>query len=112
MDILKQNIYINSNVGANTITDYQGEIEKIKAIKDSGDIPDMMMDLSLVKLDVPLYRIVQDTLNIHVGTVLSYIPFTKQDGLQWQRCKEYLIQLGEDGVSFVTIHFTANLGLL
>ena len=45
------------------------------------DIPDMMMDLSLVKLDVPLYRIVQDTLNIHVGTVLSYIPFTKQDGL-------------------------------
>ena len=54
MDILKQNIYINSNVGANTITDYQGEIEKIKAIKDSGDIPDMMMDLSLVKLDVPL----------------------------------------------------------
>lgn len=66
MDILKQNIYINSNVGANTITDYQGEIEKIKAIKDSGDIPDMMMDLSLVKLDVPLYRIVQDTLNTPV----------------------------------------------
>lgn len=112
MDISKHNIYINCNVGANTIADYQGEIEKIKAIKDSGDIPDMMMDLSLVKQVVPLYRIVQDTLNIHVGTVLSYIPFTKQDGLQWQICKEYLIQLGKDGVSFVTIHFTANLGLL
>ena len=69
MDISQNNIYINCNVGANTITDYQGEIEKIKAIKDSGDIPDMMMDLSLVKQDVPLYRIVQDTLNIYVGTV-------------------------------------------
>lgn len=65
-----------------------------------------------VKQDVPLYRIVKDTLNIHAGTVLSYIPFTKQDGLQWQICKEYLIQLGKDGVSFVTIHFTTNLGLL
>lgn len=48
MDILKHNIYINCNVGANTITDCKGEIEKIKTIKDSGDIPDMMMDLSLV----------------------------------------------------------------
>ena len=58
MDISKHNIYINCNVGANTITDYQEEIEKIKAINDSGDIPDMMMDLSLVKQDVPSYRIV------------------------------------------------------
>lgn len=112
MDILKHNVYINCNIGANSVADYQGEIEKIKAIKESGEIPDMMMDLSLVRQNVPLYRVVQETLNIHVGTVLSYIPFTKHDGLQWQVCSEYLNRLGRDGVSFVTIHFTANLGLL
>lgn len=72
----------------------------------------MMMDLSLVKLNKPLYKFVQELLNIHVGTVLSYIPFSKQEGLEWQKCKDYLIQLGRDGISFVTIHFTANLDLL
>lgn len=111
MDIANDNLYINCNIGANTIADYQEEKEKIQAIKDSGVIPDMMMDLSLIKQDIPLYRIVQEELNIHVGTVLSYIPFTRQNGLQWQTCKEYLIQLGKDGVSFVTIHFTANFDL-
>lgn len=44
MDIANDNLYINCNIGANTIAAYQEEKEKIQAIKDSGVIPDMMMD--------------------------------------------------------------------
>ena len=112
MELLERTLYINCNIGANTRADYSKEIDKIQAIKESGDIPDMMMDLSLAKWETPLYKVVQEILHIHVGTVLTYVPFTKQYGLQWEQCKEYLIQLSKDGVSFVTIHFTANLELL
>lgn len=112
MELSERKLYINCNIGANTTADYLKEIDKIQAIKESGDIPDMMMDLSLAKWKKPLYKVVQEILHIHVGIVLTYMPFTKLHGLQWKQCKEYLIQLSKDGVSFVTIHFTANLELL
>ena len=70
------------------------------------------MDLSLYQAEKPLYKQIQEILNIPVGTVLAYIPFSKEKGLEWSKCRDYLVQLGKDKVSFVTIHFTANAGLL
>lgn len=87
-------------------------MEKIRRIKESGYIPDMMMDLSLFRAEKPLYNQIQEILSIPVGTVLAYIPFSKGKGLEWNVCKDNLAQLGEDKVSFVTIHFTANAPLL
>ena len=72
----------------------------------------MMMDLSLYRAEIPLYKHIQEILNISVGTVLAYIPFSKEKGLEWSECMNYLIQLGKDKVNFVTIHFTANAELL
>jgi phosphomethylpyrimidine synthase len=81
-------------------------------IKNSGCKPDMMMDLSLYRADKPLYKQIQEILNIPVGTVMAYIPFSRDKGLEWSICQDYLIQLGKDKVNFVTIHFTANANLL
>ena len=103
---------MNCNVGCNTKTTYFRELIKIRRIKDSGCIPDMMMDLSLYRAEKPLYKQIQDILNIPVGTVLAYIPFSKDKGLEWNKCQNYLIELGKDKVSFVTIHFTANAHFL
>lgn len=105
-------VRINCNIGCNDLHGYVDEIEKIKAIQQSGCIPDMMMDLSLIKVDRPLYKVIIDKLGIPVGTVLSYIPFSKTNGLDWEVCKSYLIDLCQSGISFVTIHFTANDRLL
>ncbi len=100
-------VRINCNIGCNSADDYGLEIQKIEAIKKYGLVPDMMMDLSLVRMPKPMYRVGHEELGVEVGTVLSYIPFSKSNGLDWEECKQYLIELCENGISFVTIHFTA-----
>lgn len=100
-------VRVNCNIGCNTEIEYAAELQKIEAIKASGSTPDMMMDLSLIRMPKPLYKVAQEVLNIETGTVLSYIPFSKEKGLQWEACKDYLYELCENGISFVTIHFTA-----
>lgn len=104
-------VRINCNIGCNSADGYDLEIQKIEAIKKSGLIPDMMMNLSLVKMPEPLYRVAHKELGIEVGTVLAYVPFSKSEGLKWAECKQYLIELCENGISFVTIHFTARTEL-
>ena len=98
-------IKLNCNVGCNTRATYCSELAKIRRIKDCSCIPDMMMDLSFYRAEMPLYKYIQEILNIPVGTVLAYIPFSKENGLEWNECQNYLIQLGKDKVNFVTIHF-------
>lgn len=105
-------VRVNCNIGCNSESEYIEELKKIEAIKTSGSIPDMMMDLSLVRVPKPLYAVVRDVLQIETGTVLSYIPFSKEKGLHWNICKDYLYELCENGISFVTIHFSASRELL
>lgn len=105
-------IRINCNIGCNDLLSYTWEIEKINAIKQTRCVPDMMMDLSLIKIERPLYKAIIDELGIPVGTVLSYMPFSRERGLDWEECRSYLIDLCKSGISFVTIHFTANEKLL
>lgn len=104
-------IRINCNIGCNTQEDLSEELHKIQQIKDSGMIPDFMMDLSLIRLQRPLYKDINEILGIPVGTVLSYIPFNKRAGLEWICVKEYFLQICQEGIAFLTIHFTADLDL-
>ena len=48
-------IRINCNVGCNEVSDYQDELQKLRILKEKDIVPDMMMDLSLVELENPLY---------------------------------------------------------
>lgn len=105
-------VKLNCNIGCNSKATYYTELEKIRRIKKCGCIPDMMMDLSLYRAENPLYKQIQEMINIPVGTVFAYIPFSKGNGLDWKECQDYLIKLGKDKVNFVTIHFTANSHLL
>lgn len=105
-------VRVNCNIGCNTKEGYNNEQKKITAIKESKVLPDMMMDLSLVELEIPLYKDVIEILGIPVGTVLSYKKFSKRTGLDWESTRNYLVKLCKDGVSFVTIHFTADIDLL
>lgn len=105
-------VRVNCNIGCNSETEYIEELKKIESIKASGSIPDMMMDLSLVRMPKPLYVVAREELQVEIGTVLSYLPFSKETGLQWKICKDYLYELCENGISFVTIHFTASRELL
>ena len=48
-------VRVNCNICCNTEKEYASELQKIEAIKVSGSIPDMMMDLSLIRMYKPLY---------------------------------------------------------
>lgn len=48
-------VRVNCNIGCNSEKEYASELQKIEAIKVSGSIPDMMMDLSLIRMHKPLY---------------------------------------------------------
>ena len=74
-------VRVNCNIGCNSETEYVEELKKIEAINAYGSIPDMMMDLSLVRMTKPLYVVVREELQVETGTVLSYIPFSKEKGL-------------------------------
>lgn len=105
-------IRVNCNIGCNSVEEYQTEMEKLCFLKECGELPDMMMDLSLVNVEKPLYLAIRDELNLSFGTVLSYHGFSNKKGLSWEKSKAELIKLCEEGVSFVTVHFTADLDLL
>ena len=67
--------------------------------------------LSLIELEKPLYNYIKNKLGIPFGVVLSYRRFTKSRGYQWDEIRNAFFQLCSDGVSFITIHFTADLDL-
>lgn len=104
-------IRVNCNIGCNKIEDIQSEISKIEFIQSCNELPDMMMDLSLIELEEPLYNYIKNNLGLPFGVVLSYHRFTKSKGYQWEDIRDAFLQLCYDGVSFVTIHFTADLDL-
>lgn len=104
-------IRINCNVGCNNISDFKSEIAKLKFIQSCNELPDMMMDLSLIELKDPVYNFIKNHLGLPFGVVLSYLKFTKSKGLQWEEVRDALLRLCYDGVSFVTIHFTADMDL-
>ena len=104
-------IRINCNIGCNKIEDIESEISKLEFIQSCNELPDMMMDLSLIELEKPLYNYIKNKLGIPFGVVLSYRRFTKSRGYQWDEIRNAFFQLCSDGVSFITIHFTADLDL-
>lgn len=99
---------VNCNIGCNSKKEYQIELAKLRFLKENGDLPDMMMDLSLVDVERPLYLTIRDELKLPFGTVLSYHGFNKLEGLSWEKTKAELLKLCEENISFVTIHFTAD----
>lgn len=101
-------IRINCNVGCNSIADIESELSKLRFIQTCNELPDMMMDLSLIELEEPLYNYIKNELKLPFGTVLSYQRFTKSRGIQWEEVRDAFLRLCSDGISFVTVHFTAD----
>ena len=55
-------IRINCNVGCNNIVDIESEISKLEFIQSCNELPDMMMDLSLIELPKPIYYFIKNKL--------------------------------------------------
>lgn len=103
-------IRINCNVGINDVARYEYEIGKIDTIFQSEKTtPDLMMDLSTVHVQKPLYKYLIDNYNAAVGTVPVYQVFDKSKGISKKQFLDYLRLLAKTGISFFTLHLTADL---
>ena len=98
---------INSSVGLSDESQFQNEVDKISKIASFDVLPDIMMDLSIISVKNPIYQIVQEKIGCPVGTVPVYVCFNSKKGIDKNKFLEEIEKQAQNGVSFMTLHFTA-----
>lgn len=98
---------INSSVGLSDESQFQNEVDKISKIASFDVLPDTMMDLSIISVKNPIYQIVQEKIGCPVGTVPVYVCFDSKKGIDKNKFLEEIEKQAQNGVSFMTLHFTA-----
>lgn len=104
-------IKVNCNVGANSFEQMAYEYERLKAIKESNQMPDTFMDLSIGHYDEPLYKEIIREFGCPVGMVPAYT-FPASLRITRDYALDTLKRLADDGLSFFTLHLTAKKDLL
>lgn len=102
---------LNSSIGINSTDDYLREKNKIDSIYQHKKHPDIMMDLSTVKVETPLYTSIQEIIGCPVGTIPHYLCFDSASGIDDSQLLETIEEQAENGISFMTLHLTAKLEL-
>lgn len=102
---------VNTSIGLSDIHFINGELEKIKSIVSHKFHPDIMMDLSTVLTPKPVYRYVIEEMGCPVGTIPYYLCFDKRKGIDKSKLLEIIDQQAQEGISFMTLHLTADLKL-
>ena len=98
---------INSSVGLSDESQFQNEADKISKIASFDFLPDIMMYLSIISVKNPIYQIVQEKIGCPVGTVPVYACFDSEKGIDKNKFLEEIERQAQNGVSFMTLHFTA-----
>lgn len=106
-----QPVRVNCNVGANTPEQIVYERERLKAIGESNRLPDTFMDLSIGQYEKPLYKEIVREFGCPVGVVPAY-SFPTTLHITQEYALDTLRRLADDGLSFFTLHLTANRDLL
>lgn len=101
----------NASIGLNSISDYSRELKKIHVLCTHSHRPDVMMDLSTINTSHPLYLDIRDILGCPVGTIPYYSCFHTKNGIEKNELLERIEEQIENGISFLTLHFTADLDM-
>lgn len=71
-----------------------------------------MMDLSIVESGKPLYKVIQEEIGCPIGTIPYYTCFDENKGINKRKLIEKIESLSDDGISFMTLHFTGTQEML
>lgn len=102
---------VNMNIGVSNKEDYQIEIEKLSKISKMSYRPDSMMDHTIVHLEKPLWKSMLENFDGAVGTLPHYLPFDEELGISENDFFDNLLEMAKGGVSFMTLHPTADIGI-
>ncbi len=105
-------IRVNCNVGINNNAEAEFERAKIATIFNKAETtPDLMMDLSTIRSSTAIFQLIIDSYGIPVGTLPVYTIFNRVYGITKAELIDELCSQAEKGVSFFTLHFTADYDL-
>ena len=102
---------VNMNIGVSNSDNYELELKKLTEISKLSYRPDSMMDHTIVPLEKPLWKSMVEIFDGAVGTLPHYLPFNEKTGIDEAEFFDNLIQMAQGGVSFMTLHPTADLKL-
>lgn len=100
---------MNASIGLNSLETYHEERNKIVQIAGHSVRPDIMMDLSTVKSPAPLYELIIQEIGCPVGIIPYYTCFHPSYGIDKNELLDTIEQQAESGISFMTLHLTADL---
>ena len=102
---------VNANIGVSDLQAYNLEIDKLMTICKLDYRPDTMMDHSIVPLKKPLWKTMVEEFDGAVGTLPHYLPYDSEKGLIESDFFDNLSDMANQGVSFVTLHPTADINI-
>ncbi len=102
---------INTSIGVSDEANYENEIKKLNDISKLDYRPDCMMDHTIVQLKKPLWKSMVEMFDGAVGTLPHYLPFNENEGISEEDFFDNLNDMANGGVSFVTLHPTADIAL-
>ena len=105
-------IKVATNIGVSNPNDLQFELDKLQLINGAKFSPDIIMDHTIVDLEKPLWQTLVDKFQGAVGTLPHYLGYNSKSGIDEVQLLEKTEEMAEYGVSFITIHPTANEQLL
>ena len=102
---------VNTNIGVSDANSYDNEIQKLKKLCSLEYRPDTMMDHTIVPLGKPLWKTMVEEFDGAVGTLPHYLPYDENNGISEEFFFDNLSDMANNGVSFVTLHPTADINL-
>lgn len=102
---------VNLSIGVSEAWQTADEEKKLQKIAELPYRPDSIMDLSIVKTENPLWKTALQVFDGAVGTIPYYAVYDEKTGIDEQAFFENVTEMAQGGVSFMTLHPTANLDL-
>lgn len=105
-------IKVATNIGVANVKYFDTEYKKLLTLSKSNYKPDIIMDHTIVKLKKSFWKVIIDNFGGPVGTLPHYLVYRPNKGIDEVELLERISEMAESGVSFFTIHPTANEYLL
>lgn len=102
---------VNTNIGVSHKDNLDVELDKLNILAGLSYAPDSLMDHTIVPLKKPLWKYMLEIFDKPIGTLPHYTAF--QNGtIDKIKLIEIIEEMAESGISFMTLHPTANLRTL
>ena len=101
-------VKVNTSIGCSHDHRIGVEHEKLAKLTSADYRPDLMMDLSIVRPDRPLYKAMVEDFGGPVGTLPHYLCYSARGGIDRVQLLEEIEAHAEAGVAWMTLHVAVN----